>query len=65
MAHQPSGYFQETFGEHNEAVWHFEEHKKETASINIIIFEPKAADKGKGKPGTKGAHKGVAGGSKG
>ena len=38
---------------------------KDTALDNSFIIKPKAAGKGKGKPGTKGAKKGAAKGFKG
>ena len=42
-----------------------EEFMKEAALVNSFLFKPKAAGKGKGNPGTKGAKKGSARGSKG
>ena len=43
------GFHYRDLWEHNKVVQHFEDHKKETAIINFIIIEIKAAGKSKGK----------------
>jgi len=57
--------FHGTLGNNNEFIKQLEEHKRKTTLINSYIIKPKSSDKGKGKPGTKGATKDSARGSKG